>query len=99
MSSSGVVALSGGHPHILQLLGSHLVEHENDDPDGIINSHDLLNSLRRVCYDDRARVYDSTIHALQVHDRLDSFGLLLRSVPYGFPTRIDSDIAKEFLGK
>ena len=94
-----VVALSGGHPHILQLLGSHLVEHENDDPDGIINSHDLLSSLRRVCYEDRARVYDSTIHALQVHDRLDSFGLLLSSVPYGFPTRIDTDIAREFLDK
>lgn len=94
-----VVALSGGHPHILQLLGSHLVEHENDDPDGKINSHDLLNSLRRVCYDDRARVYDSTIHALQVHERLDSFASLLRAVPYGFPTRIATDTAKELLNK
>lgn len=25
-----VVKLSGGHPHILQLLGSHLIEHESD---------------------------------------------------------------------
>lgn len=94
-----VVSLSGGHPHILQLLGSHLIEHENDDPDGMINSHDLLNSLRRVCYEDRARVYDSTIHALQIHGRLDSFGLLLSSVPYGFPTRIASESARQFLDK
>jgi hypothetical protein len=50
-----VIALSGGHPHLLQLLGSHLVEHENDDPDGVIDSRDLLNSLRRICYEDRAR--------------------------------------------
>ena len=26
-----VVSLSGGHPHLLQLLGSHLIEHEDDD--------------------------------------------------------------------
>ena len=32
---SRVVALSGGHPHLLQLLGSHLIEHEDEDPDGL----------------------------------------------------------------
>jgi hypothetical protein len=37
-----VVALSGGHPHIVQLLGSYLVEHEDEDPDGIVDSKDLL---------------------------------------------------------
>jgi len=31
-----IVALSGGHPHLIQLLGSHLVERENQDPDGLI---------------------------------------------------------------
>jgi hypothetical protein len=96
---SRVVALSGGHPHILQLLGSHLIEHENDDPDGVIDSHDLLKSLHRVCYEDRARVYDSTLHTLAVHHRLDSLASLLRSVPYGFPTKIDRDIAHSYVDK
>ena len=53
------VALSGGHPHLLQLLGSHLIEHEDSDPDGVIDAHDLANSLGRICYEDRARVYDT----------------------------------------
>src|SRR5260370_645247 len=36
-----VIAISGGHPHLLQLLGSHLIEHEEDNPDGGIDSRDL----------------------------------------------------------
>ncbi len=82
-----VVALSGGHPHILQLLGSHLIEHENEDPDGIIDSRDLVNSLRRICYEDRARVYDSTIHMLEVHGQLEALRIFLTLAEPGFPTR------------
>lgn len=97
-----VVALSGGHPHILQLLGSHLVEHENDDPDGMIDSKDLLNSLRRICYADRVSVYEATIHKLQLYDKMDAvrslMGLSAESpvgiVSRGFPTRIDREKAR-----
>src|SRR5262249_47816615 len=32
-----VVQLSGGHPHVLQLLGSHIVDHENRSNDGVID--------------------------------------------------------------
>jgi hypothetical protein len=94
-----VVALSGGHPHILQLLGSHLVEHEIEDPDGVIDSHDLYNSLHRVCYEDRARVYNSTIHHLEINDKIESLALLLGQVPTGFPTRIDRRIALSYIDK
>ena len=83
-----VVALSGGHPHLLQLLGSHLIEHEDEDPDGVIDTRDLVNSLRRICYEDRARVYDSTMHELEVHGRLDALRDILAIAPAGFPTRI-----------
>ena len=83
-----VVALSGGHPHLMQLLGSHLIEHEDSDPDGIIDSHDLSNSLARICYEDRARVYDSTLHELDVHGKLEVLERLLALAPTGFPTRI-----------
>jgi hypothetical protein len=94
-----VVALSGGHPHLLQLLGSHLVEHEDEDPDGIIDSGDLLNSLRRICYEDRARVYDSTIHELEVNTKLDGLRYLLYWVASaGFPTTMDRDRAIDAVG-
>lgn len=83
-----VAALSGGHPHLLQLLGSHLIEHEDEDPDGIIDGRDLANSLRRICYEDRGRVYDTTLHELEVHGRLEPLEKLLDLAPTGFPTRI-----------
>jgi hypothetical protein len=84
-----VVALSGGHPHLLQLLGSHLIEHEDEDPDGVIDSRDLANSLRRICYEDRARVYNSTLHELEVHGRLEALEKILELAPTGFPTSVD----------
>ncbi len=98
-----VVALSGGHPHILQLLGSHLVEHENDDPDGVIDSKDLLNSLRRICYSDRVAVYETTIHKLELYEKMDALRTLLGLsaespmdiVSRGFPTRIDREKARQ----
>ena len=83
-----VVSLAGGHPHLLQLLGSHLIEHEDDDPDGIIDVRDLVKSLRRICYEDRARVYDSTLHELEAHGRLDALERLLELARPGFPTAI-----------
>jgi hypothetical protein len=90
-----VLALSGGHPHLLQLLGSHLLEHEDDDPDGVIDARDLDSSLRRICYEDRARVYDSTLHELEVHGRLEALEDLLQIARRGFPTRINRQSASE----
>jgi hypothetical protein len=98
-----IVALSGGHPHILQLLGSHVVEHENVEPDGIIDNSDLLNALRPICYDDRANVYDTTVHSLEVQGKLDTLRLLLgmesdspkEIVEPGFPTQIDRALARD----
>ncbi len=83
-----IVALSGGHPHLVQLLGSHVVEHENDDPDGIVDERDLYNSLRTICYEVRGHVYESTIHMLELDGKLDCLNELLQSAPPGFPTRI-----------
>jgi hypothetical protein len=88
-----IVKLSGGHPHILQLLGSHLVENENNDPDEIFDYHDLLESLREICYEDRARVYDSIIMNLELNNKIDSFKKLLSISSKGFPTRIDLETA------
>jgi hypothetical protein len=90
-----IVGLSGGHPHILQLLGSHLIEHENEDPDGTIDSTDLVNSLKRICYEDRARVYDSTLHTLELHNKLDALQALLGVASNTFPTRIEREAAIE----
>jgi len=83
-----IIDLSGGHPHIIQLLGSHIIENESEDPDGRLDSHDLANTLRRICYEDRARVYDATIHMLDLYDMLDPFLTLLDLIPRGFPSRL-----------
>jgi hypothetical protein len=83
-----IVALSGGHPHLLQLLGSYLVENENDNPDGLIDAQDLTTALRRICYEDRAQVYDSTLHKLDVEGKLSAFQSLIAVAPANFPTRI-----------
>jgi hypothetical protein len=94
-----IVSLSGGHPHILQLLGSHLVEHESEDSDGVIDSKDLVNSLRRVCYEDRSQVYESTLHMLDLEGRMDLLSALLEEGATSFPTRIDQSLAVEIIGR
>jgi hypothetical protein len=97
-----VVAISGGHPHLLQLLGSHLIEHEESDPDEVIDSRDLHESLVRICYEDRASVYGGMLHDLELYNRLDALHTLLgltstspqQIVNSGFPTRIDRQLAQ-----
>jgi hypothetical protein len=84
-----IVGLSGGHPHLLQLLGSHLIEHENEDPDGVLDARDLVNVLRTICYEDRARVYDSAIHTLDLESKLDPLRRLLLAASEKCPTRIN----------
>ncbi len=85
---SRIVALSGGHPHLLQLLGSYLVENENAHPDGKIDAEDLTTALGRICYEDRAQVYDSMLHKLDVEGHLGSLRDLISAAPPGFPTQI-----------
>jgi hypothetical protein len=93
-----IVALSGGHPHILQLMGSHVVEHENNDSDNIINSRDLANSLRTICYEDRNHVYESTLHSLELHNQLDTLRELLAIASTGFPTHVNKARALHVAG-
>jgi hypothetical protein len=94
-----IINLSGGHPHLLQLLGSHLIEHENADPDGELDSRDLITSLQSICYEDRAHVYDATLHALELYNREDAFQNLMAIAPPGFPTRIGRRKAVDLVGK
>lgn len=94
-----IVELSGGHPHIIQLLGSHIIEEEYEDPDGIIDSYDLLKSIRRICYEDRARVYDSALHTLDLHGMLESFMTLLELMHRGFPSRLNRRLAQKHVSK
>ncbi len=91
-----IVELSGGHPHLMQLLGSHIIEHENANPDNIIDSKDLLTSLEKICYEDRFEVYEALIHMLEIHGTLDTLKSLIDTAKEGFPTRIDRNEAKEY---
>lgn len=81
-----VAALSGGHPHLLQLLGSYLLANEESNPDGVINSKDLLDALRKICYEDRGYVYDATLHQLELFGMLETLKNLFTIASPEFPT-------------
>ncbi len=90
-----IASLSGGHPHIVQLLGSHIIQHENVHPDGILSVTDLLGVLQRICYEDRKATYAATLHMVENAGKLNSLSILLRppTVEEGFPTRIYREVA------
>lgn len=89
-----IVRLSGGHPHLLQLLGFHLIEREEEDPDGVLDVKDLTNALKTICYEDRVYIYDSMIHMLEVNGKLESFRDLIKAAPKTFPTTWPTDSIK-----
>jgi hypothetical protein len=96
-----IAALSGGHPHILQLLGSHMIQHENAQPDGLLSVTDLVGVLQRVCYEDRKATYAATLHMVQNAGHLDALSTLLNRnelLDEGFPTRIYRQAAVEAVG-
>lgn len=82
--------LSGGHPHLLQLLGSHVVEHEHDNPDGTIDNRDLVGSLQKICYQKRAPVYDALIHDLKIEGKFSSYLRILELMGGSFPGSVDT---------
>jgi hypothetical protein len=92
-----IINLSGGHPHIIQLLGSHIIEHECEDPDDIIDSNDLVNSLQKICFEDRGRVYDDIFHTLDLNDMLEPFLKILYQIPRGFPSKITQKILLDYV--
>jgi hypothetical protein len=94
-----IFQLSGGHPHLLQLLGSHVIEHEYENPDGTIDTGDLVGSLRDICYRKRAPVYDALIHELRMEAKYDSYQRLLELMGGAFPGRVDATVARTKLGK
>ena len=101
-----MVELSGGHPHILQLLGSHLIQHEQGNPDGVLGLDDLVGALRRICYQDRGPVYASTLHRLENAGKLPSLQKLVGAGPDGlgiasakYPTVIPRQLALDTIGE
>lgn len=88
-----IANLSGGHPHLLQLLGAHLIEHENQNPDDVLDWRDLVDALNTICYEDRARVYDSIIHILEIEGKLEPLRQLLSQASSKCPTRIERERA------
>lgn len=90
-----IAAMSGGHPHLLQLLGSHVVEHEYEDPDGCIDLRDLVGSLREICYQSRGRDYDLLIHTMKNESYFSDYCSFITLAGGRFPSRIDREQALE----
>lgn len=95
-----IAALSGGHPHIVQLLGSHIIQHENAQPDDLLSLRDLVGVLQRVCYEDRKATYAATLHMMENMGKLAAFSTLMSYdlLEEGFPTRIYRQGAVEAVG-
>lgn len=94
-----IMQLSGGHPHLLQLLGSHVVEHEYSYPDGVIDSENLMGSLNKICYQKRAAVYDKLIHDMKVEAKYDPYFTIISQMGGEFPGKIDISSIIKFVEK
>jgi len=94
-----IVQLSGGHPHLLQLLGSHVVEHEYLNPDGTLDTSDLVGSLEKICYQKRAPVYESILHDMRADGKYEAYVELLRIIGGTFPGQVDADDALKTIDK
>ena len=94
-----IVQLSGGHPHLLQLLGSHVVEHEYGNPDGVLDDRDLVGSLQKICYQQRAAVYESLINEMKFDGKYEAYLELLKLLGGDFPGQIEVELALKTLEK
>ena len=68
-----ILQVSGGHPHLLQLLGAHVIERECQDPDGAIDSKDLMDAFRSICYESRSTIYERLLHDMQLEGISEAF--------------------------
>ncbi len=91
--------LSGGHPHILQLLGFHLLHNEDADPDGYLDIRDLRNAVENICYQSRAEVYNNLIHELELSTVKDLLVSLFGLASSYCPTLMPRADAIEYAGE
>ena len=89
-----LIRLSGGHPHLIQLLGWHLIEKENEEPDGFLDIKDLTDALRTICYEDRVYIYDGMINYLKVESMYAVFLILIQKCTNVFPTRFERNFVE-----
>lgn len=88
--------MSGGHPFLTQLLGSYLIRHENADPDGYLDPHDLVGAMREICSKTRLPEYNEMIQTLESAGMMDAFRGITQSLFRHGPsqiTRADLDLA------
>ncbi|MEZ5945199.1 MAG: hypothetical protein R3C18_27815 [Planctomycetaceae bacterium] len=86
--SNVIYRLSGGHPFLVQLLGSYLVRHENAVPDGLLDVTDLVGALREICMRTRRPEYNSMIEALDMNQMLEAYQRMVESLSTKSPSTI-----------
>ncbi len=92
---TSLIKISGGHPHLIQPLGSHLIEREEEEPDGNLDIKDLTDALRSICYEDRGHIYDGMINQLKVERKYNRFLSMIQRCEKVFPTKISRNDAEE----
>ncbi len=84
-----IYKISGGHPHLVQLLGSHVIEHEVKSPDGVIDKSDLVDCLRTISYGSRGQDYDLQIAQMKNESKYSYFLTLIELAGGSFPSNIE----------
>lgn len=92
-----IYQLSGGRPDLIQLIGSHLIDCENDDSDGLIDARDLTAVLKRICLMDRREYYNDMFHRLELAGMVEPFFTLLSRMSERFPTVIELEKAWKYV--
>lgn len=83
-----VARVTGGHPHLLQLVGSYIIDHEDGDPDNLLDYHDLVGCFQRICFQNRGPVYEKILHEIACDGHLESLKTLLSCADSHCPTHI-----------
>lgn len=90
-----VARVTGGHPHLLQLVGSYILDHEDANPDTVLDARDLVGCFQRVCFQTRGPVYEQMLQSIALDGHLSALQDLLSVAAGRCPTHISLEKASE----
>jgi hypothetical protein len=98
-----IARVTGGHPHLLQLVGSYVIDHEESNPDTFLDKRDLVGCFNRVCFQTRGPVYEQMLHGFEADGHLESLKMLFSAAESKCPTIITtkraSDVVENEVGQ
>ena len=90
-----LISISGGHPHVLQLMGSLMIDRLNEKEVLRFDEDDLLAALFAISHEQRSAEYDKMFHQLELCEKVDSLKRFLCTASERFPTQVPVQTAKD----